>query len=113
MRLLVVGDRPDSLDERAGGLEGRGEHRAVRLVDLARPELLTRRSQLRASAEDDDGGPAGAENVRDTRRCERSDLRGAKHRACLEQGVTRADVAPGRSHVCPERHGIRHFDPVV
>ena len=113
MRLLVVGDRADPLDDRACGLERCGEHRPVRLVDLAGPELVAGRAQLRARAEHDDGGPPGTEDLGDARRGERADLRGAEQRAGLEQGVARANVATGRPHVRSGPNLVCDLDVVV
>ena len=49
----------------------------------------------------------------DAGRCERADLRGAEHRAGLEQGVAGADVASDRPHVRSGSNGIRDLDLVV
>ena len=102
MGLLVVGDRPDRLDTRTRGGEGRGEHRRVRLVDLAGPELLARPAQLRPGAEDGDARPPGAADRRQPDGGQRADLGGAEPGARGEQRIAGTNVAAGGPHVRAE-----------
>lgn len=101
MRLLVVCD-----DSELGGNGPRsrqqgGEHRPVRLVDLARPEALARRAQLRSRDEHADARPLRATHLADAGSGERAHLRRAEPDARLEHGASRADVAAARADVRP------------
>src|SRR5205823_5772526 len=68
-RLLVVRCRRLRHYLCAGRLERRGEHEAVRLVDLPRAKGFSRRNELAAGREHCDARDASARECVDTRRC--------------------------------------------
>ena len=89
------------------------EHRPIRLVDLARLEPLSRRTQLGARRDHSDARPARADDVGDAGGGQRSDLRSSETRSCLEHDVAFARVAASRPNVVTLANGIGNVDAVV
>ena len=99
VRRLVVGDALARKDDRSGRAQQRGEHDAVRLVDLARGEGLARPPELRPGRHDRDARPGSAVRMRHTRGSEGRQPRGRHGRAREQYRSARADVASQRPHV--------------
>ena len=114
VRLLVVGDRADPLDDRARGLERRGQHRPVRLVDLARPELVARCAQLGTRAEDDDARSPARTATSATPAAASAPICAAPSTVPASSRTSPgANVASERPHVRAGRDGISDLDAVV
>ncbi len=99
MLLLGVRNGAELGRHGAGGEELRGEHEAVRLVDLAGAERLPWLHELRAGDEDPDPRPLRAAHFADPGRGERPHLCRAERGAGLEQQRPGRDVPASPAHV--------------
>ena len=114
VRLRIVRDRPEPLDQRAGGRERRREHRAVRLVDLPRPERLARRAQLGARAQHGDPAAAARTTTSAIPAAASAPTCAAPSRVPAgEQRLARAHVAADRPDVRSRSTGSGDLDAVV
>ena len=113
MGRFLVGDRARPLDLGSGRDQLSLEQDSVRLVDLSRFQLLARRAQL--AARHDDGGPRppGDLHLGKARCGQRGEVARLQARACLDDGLARADVSSGRAHVCAPLDRLLDFDRVV
>jgi hypothetical protein len=91
----------------AGEVERGREQNAVRLVNLARPELLAGAAELRSRDENPDSGSLEAANLGEARSGESSDLGGAQASPRVEDRRPGFDVASARPDV------RSHLNPLV
>jgi hypothetical protein len=113
MRGRIVRHRFPSLHDRSRGPEERGEHDAVRLVDLAVGERLARRPELGARGHDRHAGTRPTAWVRDSRGGECRDAGRREARPRRNDGITLPDVAAERPDVRAGPQRVGHHDGVV
>ena len=112
-RVLRVLRHAEALDVGARCGESGLDHDAVRLVDLARFELVARRTQLGAGDRDRDTGTPPHGHLADPAGGERGEARRCQSRAGIVDGGARPDVAALVAHVRTRRHGLRDPNAVV
>ena len=107
--LDVVGHEAQELGDRARVGHRRGEHRPVRLVDLAVAQRLARGDELGAGGEHQHPRSAAHRERPGADGRGEPDLGGAEHRARGQHDLARGDVLAGDPHVLPG--GDRPVDP--
>ena len=113
VRLLVVRHRPGHADLGSGGGQLRHEHRAVRLVDLARAQLRSGLAELGARGHDRHPWTARARHVPHTGCRERADLSGADPRARGHDLASHGDISSTRTDVRAGPNGVGDVQRVV
>ena len=99
--LDVVGHEAQELGDRTRVGHRRGEHRAVRLVDLAVAQRLARGDELGAGGEHQHPRPAAHRERPGADGRGEPDLGGAEHRARGQHDLARGDVLARDPHVLP------------
>ncbi len=113
VRLLVVLDGREALGQRPRALELSGQHDAVRLVDLTRPEGLARRPELGPGREHGGARAAGALDCPDSRSGKSPDLSGAKASSRRDDLLSGLDIASARTNVLARLGTLRNLHTVV
>jgi hypothetical protein len=113
MSVFVVFDDRQHLHLRARRSQDRGNHRAVRLVDLAVVEGLTGSPELASGRKNRHAWTNRASNLGDSGRGKSADLRGTEPRARFGGDLARPNVATAWADVLPEVRLLRDLDSIA
>jgi hypothetical protein len=113
MGVLLVGDDRKELDLGSGSRERRGDHRSVRLVDLARSQRVPGGAELAPRRQHGDAWLPSTPDLRDAGRSESTDLDRAEPRAGLDHHCSHAHVSGARADVRARLSRVPDLDRAV